>query len=144
MASAHIFLVSDSSDYTAPKGCGPTGLMLAQLLKFNGALRIVIAAPGGPKLDLAKKLDLADEYVELERGGSKAQWEEIKQKNPYGFDAVVSRGCHSRVCRAKVNSLAQRLKQQASSRLSMMRSTTSVEEGLCSCMGCMRNRIAYM
>lgn len=66
--------------------------MLAQLLKLNGALRIVIAAPGGPKLDLARRLDLADEYVELERGdNAKARWDEIKRKNPYGFDAVVSR-----------------------------------------------------
>jgi len=70
-------------------GCGPTGIMMAQLLKLNGAQRILIAAPAGPKLDLAKKLGLADEYVALDRGNAKAQWEELKQKNPYGFDAVI-------------------------------------------------------
>lgn len=67
------------------------GIMMAQLLRLNGAQRIVIAAPPGPKLDLAKKLDLADEYVAVDRQDAKAQWAELKQANPYGFDAVV---CH--------------------------------------------------
>lgn len=63
--------------------------MMAQLLKLNGAQRIVIAAPAGPKLDLGKKLCLADEYVALDRADARAQWDELKQRNPYGFDAVV-------------------------------------------------------
>jgi len=48
-------------------GCGPTGLMLTQLLKVNGACRIVLAAPGGTKLELAKRFQVADEYIELDR-----------------------------------------------------------------------------
>lgn len=63
--------------------------MLAQLLKLNGAVRLVLAAPAGPKLDLAKKLEAADEYIALDRANSAAQLEELKKKNPYGFDAVV-------------------------------------------------------
>ncbi|CAA7268376.1 unnamed protein product [Cyclocybe aegerita] len=46
-------------------GAGPTGLILAQLLKLNGASRVVIAANKGIKMDIAKKLNAADE-----RGGT--------------------------------------------------------------------------
>ncbi|KAK5247547.1 N-terminal acetyltransferase A complex catalytic subunit ard1, partial [Exophiala xenobiotica] len=46
-------------------GAGPTGLVLAQLLRLNGGCKVVIAAPEGLKMDLAKSLDAADEYVEL-------------------------------------------------------------------------------
>ena len=71
-------------------GAGPTGLILAQLLKLNGAHRVVIAANKGIKLDLAKQLAAGDEYIELDRENPAPQWEELKQKNPYGFDVVVS------------------------------------------------------
>ncbi|RPD65696.1 NADP+-dependent D-mannitol dehydrogenase [Lentinus tigrinus ALCF2SS1-6] len=70
-------------------GAGPTGLILAQLLKLNGAHRVVVAANKGIKVDLAKQLDAGDEYLELDRENPAAQWEELKQKNPYGFDVVV-------------------------------------------------------
>ncbi len=71
-------------------GAGPTGLILAQLLKINGARRVVIASNKGIKMDLAKQLGAADEYIELERGdGAKAQWAQIKKDNPYGFDVVA-------------------------------------------------------
>ena len=65
--------------------------MLAQLLKKNGARRLVIAAPGGSKLDLARKLDIADEYIELDRSNPQVQWDKLRKDNPYGFDAVVCR-----------------------------------------------------
>ncbi len=71
-------------------GSGPTGLILAQLLKLNGAHRVVIAANKGIKVELAKQLEAGDEYLELDRENPAAQWEELKQKNPYGFDVVVS------------------------------------------------------
>ncbi|KAH9852438.1 NADP+-dependent D-mannitol dehydrogenase [Lenzites betulinus] len=70
-------------------GSGPTGLILAQLLKLNGAMRVVVAANKGIKMDIAKQLEAGDEYVELDRENPSAQWEELKQKNPYGFDVVV-------------------------------------------------------
>lgn len=75
-------------------GAGPTGLCLAQLLKLNGGSHVVIAAPEGLKMELAKSLDAADEYVELSRTDSQAQFEQIKKDHPYGFDIVVE------VCRA--------------------------------------------
>ncbi|KAG6899267.1 hypothetical protein C0993_011809 [Termitomyces sp. T159_Od127] len=70
-------------------GAGPTGLILAQLLKLNGASRVVIAANKGIKMDIAKQLDAGDEYIELDRQNPEAQWQKLKENNPYGFDVVV-------------------------------------------------------
>nr|QJC21053.1 putative short chain dehydrogenase [Strobilurus tenacellus] len=70
-------------------GAGPTGLILAQLLKLNGASRVVIAANKGIKMDIAKDLDAGDEYIELDRQNPEAQWQKLKDDNPYGFDVVV-------------------------------------------------------
>ncbi|KAJ3848904.1 chaperonin 10-like protein [Lentinula lateritia] len=70
-------------------GAGPTGLILAQLLKLNGASRVVIAANKGIKMDIAKDLEAGDEYIELDRQQPKAQWNKLKEDNPYGFDVVV-------------------------------------------------------
>ncbi|KAF5026116.1 hypothetical protein F66182_1804 [Fusarium sp. NRRL 66182] len=70
-------------------GAGPTGLMLAQLLRQNGGCRVTIAAPGGLKMELAKNLDAADYYVELSRANPEEQFAQIKKDNPYGFDVVV-------------------------------------------------------
>lgn len=70
-------------------GAGPTGLILAQLLKLNGASRVVIAANKGIKMDIAKQLDAGDEYIELDRQNPGPQWQKLKDDNPYGFDVVV-------------------------------------------------------
>jgi D-arabinitol dehydrogenase (NADP+) len=70
-------------------GAGPTGNILAQLLKLNGARKVTIAANKGIKMNLAKQLDAADEYIELDRQNPERQWAELKQANPYGFDVVV-------------------------------------------------------
>lgn len=70
-------------------GAGPTGLILAQLLKLNGASRVVIAANKGIKMDIARELDAGDEYIELDRQNPDAQWRKLKEDNPYGFDVVV-------------------------------------------------------
>jgi D-arabinitol dehydrogenase (NADP+) len=70
-------------------GAGPTGLVLAQMLRQCGGCRVVIAAPGGLKMDIAKNLDAGDEYVELSRTDASAQYAKIKAENPYGFDIVV-------------------------------------------------------
>ncbi|KAF8842003.1 GroES-like protein [Paxillus ammoniavirescens] len=70
-------------------GAGPTGLILAQLLKLNGASRVVIAANKGIKTKIAQELEAGDEYIELDRNDPTAQWERIKKDNPYGFDVVV-------------------------------------------------------
>jgi len=70
-------------------GAGPTGLILAQLLKLNGAHKVTIAANKGIKMDIAKDLDAGDVYIELDRQNPEAQWEQLKKDNPYGFDVVV-------------------------------------------------------
>jgi D-arabinitol dehydrogenase (NADP+) len=81
-------------------GAGPTGIVLAQLLKLNGAARIVVAANKGVKTQIAGELGVADELVELDRAGADAQWTKLRDDNPYGFDVVVSahavyhRACH--------------------------------------------------
>lgn len=77
-------------------GAGPTGLCLAQLLKANGGAHMVIASNEGPKMELAKKLNCADEYVELNRKDPSKQWADLKAKYPYGFDIVVeASGSHA-------------------------------------------------
>ncbi|EAS33921.3 chlorophyll synthesis pathway protein BchC [Coccidioides immitis RS] len=70
-------------------GAGPTGLVLAQMLRLNGGCKVVIAAPEGLKMNLAKSLDAADEYIPLSRQDPSAQFEALKAANPYGFDIVV-------------------------------------------------------
>ncbi|KAK3905355.1 chaperonin 10-like protein [Staphylotrichum tortipilum] len=70
-------------------GAGPTGLMLAQLLRQNGCSQVTIAAPGGLKMNLARDLDAADHYIELSRSDPVPQFEQIKKNNPHGFDIVV-------------------------------------------------------
>ncbi|KAI0073640.1 GroES-like protein [Panus rudis PR-1116 ss-1] len=70
-------------------GAGPTGLILAQLLKLNGAHKVTIAANKGIKMDIAKQLEAGDEYIELDRQNPGPQWEQLKKDNPYGFDVVV-------------------------------------------------------
>ena len=37
-------------------GAGPTGLVLAQMLRQNGGCHVVVAAPEGLKMDLAKNV----------------------------------------------------------------------------------------
>ncbi|EEH18961.2 chlorophyll synthesis pathway protein BchC [Paracoccidioides brasiliensis Pb03] len=70
-------------------GAGPTGLVLAQMLKLNGGCKVVIAAPEGLKMDLAKSLNAGDEYISLSRKDPSAQFAKLKADNPYGFDIVV-------------------------------------------------------
>jgi len=70
-------------------GAGPTGLMLSQLLKMNGASKVVIAANKGIKMDIAKDLEAGDVYVELDRQNPKPQWDKLKEDHPFGFDIVV-------------------------------------------------------
>jgi D-arabinitol dehydrogenase (NADP+) len=70
-------------------GSGATGLFLAQLLRGNGGQHLVLASHEGRKMELARKLGVADEYVELPRGDQEEQWRGLKERYPYGFDVVV-------------------------------------------------------
>ncbi|KAI0727423.1 NADP+-dependent D-mannitol dehydrogenase [Fomitopsis betulina] len=84
-------------------GAGPTGLVLAQLLKLNGATKVVIAANKGIKTELAQQLQAADEYVELDRQSPDAQWEQLKKDNPYGFDVVVEATGSEKIANEAIN-----------------------------------------
>ncbi|OWT36255.1 chlorophyll synthesis pathway protein BchC [Cryptococcus neoformans Bt1] len=70
-------------------GAGPTGLILAQLMKMGGASHITIAANAGIKMDIARKVEAADEYIDLDRSNPGPQWAKLKEDNPYGFDVVA-------------------------------------------------------
>ena len=79
------------------------GLCLAQLLRQNGGSHVVIAAPGGLKMDLAKKLGAGDEYVELSRKDPQAQFQKLKEDNPYGFDIVVEATGSAKILEDSIN-----------------------------------------
>lgn len=70
-------------------GAGPTGLILAQLMRLGGASKVTIAANKGIKMDLARQLNAGDEYIDLDRSNPEAQWAQLKKDNPYGFDVVA-------------------------------------------------------
>lgn len=80
-------------------GAGPTGLVLAQLLRQNGGCNVVVAAPEGVKMELARSLDAADEYIDLPRdkAASEAVLKKLYEDNPYGFDIVVEATGSARV-----------------------------------------------
>ncbi|KIJ63173.1 hypothetical protein HYDPIDRAFT_113771 [Hydnomerulius pinastri MD-312] len=84
-------------------GAGPTGLILAQLLKLNGASKVVIAANKGIKTKIAQELEAGDEYIELDRDDPAPQWEQIKKDNPYGFDVVVEATGNEQVANDSIN-----------------------------------------
>ncbi|KAJ8509385.1 hypothetical protein ONZ45_g8439 [Pleurotus djamor] len=84
-------------------GAGPTGLILAQLLKLNGASKVVIAANKGIKTQIAKDLNAGDVYVELDRTDPEPQWKQLKEDNPYGFDVVIEATGSERVANDAIN-----------------------------------------
>jgi D-arabinitol dehydrogenase (NADP+) len=68
-------------------GAGPTGLLLAQLLKRNGAARLTVAAPTQSKLDLAAARG-ADHVVRVGRGPASDD-PRLRALAPEGFDIVI-------------------------------------------------------
>jgi D-arabinitol dehydrogenase (NADP+) len=78
-------------------GAGPTGQVLAQLLKLNGAGRLVVAAPPGPKLELAGRL-AADEIVPMDRKNPDKHRNRLRELNPTGFDYIVEATGSAFVC----------------------------------------------
>ncbi len=69
-------------------GAGPTGQVLAQLLKINGAASLTVAAPAGPKLALAERLS-ADHVVAVDRDDPEQHRSALRRISPNGFDYVV-------------------------------------------------------
>ncbi|KAF8999094.1 NADP+-dependent D-mannitol dehydrogenase [Cyathus striatus] len=84
-------------------GAGPTGLILAQLLKINGASKVVIAANKGIKTQIAKDLNVGDVYIELDRENPESQWNTLKKDNPYGFDIVIEATGSEKVANDSIN-----------------------------------------
>ena len=56
---------------------------------MNGAAKLVLAANAGMKMKIAREVDAADVYIDLDRKEAKAQWDQIKVDYPDGFDAVI-------------------------------------------------------
>ncbi|KAJ5206825.1 hypothetical protein N7491_002542 [Penicillium cf. griseofulvum] len=84
-------------------GAGPTGLVLAQMLRQNGGCNVVVVAPGGLKMDLAQKLGAGDKYVELSRESPQAQFDALKAENPYGFDIVIEATGSQKILEDSIN-----------------------------------------
>ena len=69
-------------------GAGPTGQVLAQLLRYVGASRVTVAAPTAFKLEVAKRHG-ADETVQIDRADPDASTKQLRELAPDGFDVVV-------------------------------------------------------
>jgi len=54
-------------------------------------------------MDIAKKLNAADEYIELDRENPGPQWEKLKKENPYGFDVVIEATGVEKVANESIN-----------------------------------------
>jgi D-arabinitol dehydrogenase (NADP+) len=78
-------------------GAGPTGQVLAQLLKLNGAGRLVVAAPAGPKLELISRL-AADQTVAVDRKDPEKHRRRLHDLSPTGFDYIVEATGSASVC----------------------------------------------
>lgn len=70
-------------------GSGPAGLLLSQLLRLNGASRVVIASLPGAKLNMARKIGAADEFVELSGSQPEPALADMMQRHSRGFEVVV-------------------------------------------------------
>jgi len=69
-------------------GAGPTGLILAQLLRHSGVERLVVVNRNAEKLALAARW--ADAIaIQPDPARPQAHVEEIKQRYPHGFDIVA-------------------------------------------------------
>ncbi|AOY74495.1 zinc-dependent alcohol dehydrogenase family protein [Clostridium formicaceticum] len=69
-------------------GAGPTGIILAQLLKYGGAGNIVVAAPSKFKLDILEELGIAETVV-IDKQDESVHEEKIKSMYPKGFDIII-------------------------------------------------------
>ena len=69
-------------------GAGPTGQVVAQLLKLNGAASLTVAAPAGPKLALAERLS-ADRVVAVDRHDPEQHRRALRDISARGFDYVI-------------------------------------------------------
>lgn len=68
-------------------GAGPTGLLLAQLLKANGGAQVTLAAPTQFKLDLASAWGI--DTLLIDRADTAGSVAAMKERCPEGFDVVA-------------------------------------------------------
>jgi D-arabinitol dehydrogenase (NADP+) len=64
---------------------------------------LTIASKGGPKLDCARKLQIADDYVAISDTEPHTQMDALASSNPYGFDIVVEATGSPAVLEASLN-----------------------------------------
>ena len=69
-------------------GAGPTGIILAQLLKHGGAANLVVAAPTKFKLDVLNDLGITDTIVVDKNDAGKHQ-SQIMRRYLKGFDIII-------------------------------------------------------
>lgn len=69
-------------------GTGPTGLILAQLLKHSGAGNLIVAASDANKLTKAKQL-AADAIVQMNRSDYSVHQKQLHGMFPKGFDIII-------------------------------------------------------
>lgn len=71
-------------------GAGPTGIILAQLLRLAGAGRMVIADPHQDKLDILAKLGFPEEdLIVIDKADPAKHTAAIQALMPKGFDIVI-------------------------------------------------------
>ena len=88
-------------------GAGPTGQVLAQLIKLNGAARLVVVAPPGRKLDLVARL-AADEVVPMDRQNNEVHRKRLQELSPNRFDYVVEATGAPGVCQEALSFIRRR------------------------------------
>ncbi len=69
-------------------GAGPTGIILAQLLKYGGAGKVVVAAPSQFKLDILNKYGIND-TVCIDRNDDSKGEKQIRELCPKGYDIII-------------------------------------------------------
>lgn len=69
-------------------GTGPTGIVLAQLLKHAGAANVVVVASDPKKLEVVKELGV-DYVIQMDRSDYSKHEKELFELFPRGFDIVV-------------------------------------------------------
>jgi Threonine dehydrogenase and related Zn-dependent dehydrogenases len=69
-------------------GAGPTGIILAQLLKYGGAGDLVVAAPSKFKLDIIEELGIGQTVI-VDKQDESIHEKKIKSMYPRGFDIII-------------------------------------------------------
>lgn len=69
-------------------GCGPTGIILAQLLMHSNANRVIVCGPSQDKLDILKQYG-CKETILMDRNDPSVHESKLKEIAPNGFDILV-------------------------------------------------------